>query len=128
MRLMCQRSVSALIAIVAFGCTSPTASVGLDATVHFVTSVESSCWSLVTPTKVYEPVDLPAAFRVEGLKVHVVKTYEQATYLLLDGMLGEYAVEAGVGFIEIVAAEGRRPGRWRPLTQVREAIRAAPPR
>jgi len=72
MRLMCQRSVSALIAIVAFGCTSPTASVGLDATVHFATSVESSCWSLVTPTKVYEPVDLPAAFRAEGLKVHVV--------------------------------------------------------
>ncbi len=72
MRPMCQRSVSALIAIVAFGCTSPTASVGLDATVHFATSVESSCWSLVTPTKVYEPVDLPAAFRGEGLKVHVV--------------------------------------------------------
>ena len=74
MRLICQRSVSALIAIVAFGCTSPTASVGLDATVHFATSVESSCWSLVTPTKVYEPVDLPAAFRVEGLKVQVVLT------------------------------------------------------
>jgi hypothetical protein len=72
MRLICQRSVSALMASVVFGCTSPTASAGLEATVHFATSVESSCWSLVTPATVYEPVDLPAAFRVEGLKVHVV--------------------------------------------------------
>jgi len=72
MRLICQRSFSTLIAIVAFGCTSPTASVGLDATVHFATSVESGCWSLVTATKAYEPVDLPAAFRLEGLKVRVV--------------------------------------------------------
>jgi len=65
---------------------------------------------------------------VPGYKATPNKTYEQAAYLLLDGMLGEYAVETGVGFIEIVAAEGRRPGQWRPLTQVREAVRAPPPR
>src|SRR3989442_15613459 len=72
MRLMGQPGVWSLMAIVPFGRASPTASVGLDATVHFATSVESSCWSLVPPTRVYEPVDLPAAFRAEGLKVHVV--------------------------------------------------------
>src|SRR5207245_8240432 len=65
---------------------------------------------------------------VPGYKATPNKTYEQAAYLLLDGMLGEYAVETGVGFIEIVPAQGRRPGQWRPLTQVREAVRAAPPR
>src|SRR5207249_5170279 len=65
---------------------------------------------------------------VPGYKATPKKTYEQAAYLLLDGMLGEYAVEMGVGFIEIVPAEGRRRGQWRPLTQVREAVRAAPPR
>jgi hypothetical protein len=64
---------------------------------------------------------------VPGYKATPKKTYEQAAYLLLDGMLGEYAVETGVGFIEIVPADGRRPGRWQPLTQVREAVKARPP-
>ena len=32
-----------------------------------------------------------------------------------------------VGFIKIVPADGRRPGQWRPLTQVREAVKARPP-
>ncbi len=41
--------------------------------------------------------------------------------------LGEYAVETAVGFIKIVPADGRRPGQWRPLTQVREAVKARPP-
>src|SRR5437867_10029913 len=72
MSLKCQSRVSTLIAILALGCGAPTASVGLDATVHFATNVEGGCWSLITPSKAYEPVDLPAAFRVEGLAVRVV--------------------------------------------------------
>jgi hypothetical protein len=42
---------------------------------------------------------------VPGLKATNDKAYERATYILLDGMLGEYAVETGVGFIDIIAAE-----------------------
>ena len=64
---------------------------------------------------------------VPGYKPTPSKTYEQATYLLLDGMLGEYAVETAVGYIDIVALEGRRSGKWRPLTQVREAVKVRPP-
>jgi hypothetical protein len=72
MSLKCQSPFPALIGILALACGAPTASVDLDATVHFATNVEGGCWSLVTPTKVYEPLDLPAAFRVEGLTVRVV--------------------------------------------------------
>ena len=72
MSLKCQSLFSALITSVAFGCGAPTAAVGLDATVHFATNVEGGCWSLVTSSKAYEPVDLPDGFRVEGLRVHVV--------------------------------------------------------
>ncbi len=45
--------------------------IGVDATVRFAHSVEASCWSLATTSKVYQPVDLPAAFQIEGLVVHV---------------------------------------------------------
>src|SRR6185503_15457840 len=64
---------------------------------------------------------------VPGLKTTNDKAYERATYILLDGMLGEYAVETGVGFIDIIAAEGRPAGPWRPLTRVREAVKAGDP-
>jgi hypothetical protein len=46
--------------------------VGVDATVRFAHSVEASCWSLATTSTVYQPVDLPSAFQIEGLSVHVV--------------------------------------------------------
>ena len=62
---------------------------------------------------------------VPGLKATNDKAYERAVYILLDGMLGEYAVETRVGFIDIIAAEGRPPGAWRPLTRVREAVNAS---
>ncbi len=73
MSLQCQTSFSALAAAFALGCTSPTAPLGIDATVRFASTVEGGCWSLVTTTqKVYEPVDLPSTFRIDGLKVRVV--------------------------------------------------------
>ncbi len=73
MFLKCQRLFLALIAILSLACGSPTASMPLEATVHFATNVEGGCWSLITSAnKSYEPVDLPSAFRVEGLKVRVV--------------------------------------------------------
>ena len=71
--MKCQRFFPALTAILALGCGSPTASLPLEATVHFATNVDGGCWSLVTTgNKAYEPVDLPSDFRVEGLKVRVV--------------------------------------------------------
>ena len=62
---------------------------------------------------------------VPGYKATPTKIYEKATYLLLDRMLGEYAVETGVGFIEIIAVNGRPKGAWRALTRVHEAVSAA---
>ncbi len=62
-----------LVAALAFGCSSPTAPLNVDATVRLASTVEGACWSLVTTTnRVYEPVDLPSAFRIDGLAVHVV--------------------------------------------------------
>jgi hypothetical protein len=51
------------------------------------------------------------------------KRWEQAAYLLLDGMLGEYAVETGVGFIEVIDAGKRGAGDWRPLSEVTRAVK-----
>jgi len=63
---------------------------------------------------------------VPGYKVTPNKTYEQCVYLLLDRMLGEYSVEMGVGFIKIIAPEGRPIGQWRPLTRVGDAVKTQP--
>jgi len=64
---------SVLVATLTFGCTSPTAPLHVDATVRFAATVEGGCWSLVTTANtVYEPVDLPSAFRIESLPVRVV--------------------------------------------------------
>ena len=72
MLLKRQHTLSALVAILAFGCSSPFAPFGVDATVRLASTVEGPCWSLVTASsKAYTPVDLPAAFRTDGLAVHV---------------------------------------------------------
>src|SRR5690242_1548814 len=34
--------------------------------------VEVGCWTLVTPQRRYEPVNLPTAFRIDGLMVRAV--------------------------------------------------------
>ena len=61
-----------LVTIIAFACNSPTAPFEVDATVRIASSVEGPCWSIVTaPNKAYTPVDLPAAFRTDGLAVRV---------------------------------------------------------
>jgi len=67
------RIVSVLVTTLALGCKSSTMPLfGIDATVHFST-IEGGCWSLVTNGhKVYQPIDLPARFRVDGLAVSVV--------------------------------------------------------
>jgi len=66
-------ALSLLAATLAFGCASSTAPVVRgNATVRFAT-LEGGCWSIVTTAnKVYEPVDLPSAFRIDGLAVDVV--------------------------------------------------------
>lgn len=45
--------------------------VATNATVRFV-DLEGGCWMLETPLGTYEPLGLPAAFRVDGLEVYVV--------------------------------------------------------
>ena len=74
MHLYRRLTLSLLVAALALACSSQqlvTPWLGVDATVR-LTPVEVGCWSLVTTNDVYEPVDLPAAFRVDGLAVHVV--------------------------------------------------------
>ena len=65
-----------LVATLALACNADhllTPIQGVDATVRLA-PVEVGCWSIVTPNHVYEPVDLPPAFRIDGLAVHVVLT------------------------------------------------------
>ena len=61
---------------------------------------------------------------VPNYRVTPTKAYEQAVYLLLDGMLGEYTVETRVGGIAIIAASDRRAAQWLPLTDVAKAVDA----
>lgn len=67
-----------LAAVLAFACGSepglgPNQTLsGIDATVRYVRSVETACWALATTDGLYEPVDLPAEFQVDGRVVHVV--------------------------------------------------------
>ena len=77
MSLKRSRMFALLTAALAFACESepglgPGQTVSIDATVQRFTSVESSCWALATSSHQYEPVDLPAEFRVDGRAVHVV--------------------------------------------------------
>lgn len=71
-----QRALSLLLATLALGCSSPSGlgtmlPLSADATVRF-SSLEGGCWSLATANAVYEPVNLPSAFRIDGLAVRVV--------------------------------------------------------
>ncbi len=77
MSLKRSRMFPLLTAALAFACESepglgPGQTLSIDATVQRFTSVESSCWALATSSRQYEPVDLPAEFRVDGRAVHVV--------------------------------------------------------
>ena len=68
------RILPAVAAAFALGCSSPSLPFyQIDATVRFV-NVEGGCWSLVTSPehKAYQPVDLPASFRIDSLAVRVV--------------------------------------------------------
>jgi len=51
--------------------TDPGAGAGIDAVVHYA-PIEGGCWTLtVAPRKVYQPLDLPADFRHDGMAVRV---------------------------------------------------------
>ena len=70
-----QLTLPLLATTLAVGCNAQQALApgpGVDATVRFASTVEGGCWSITTTSQVYQPVDLPAAFRVDGLAVHVV--------------------------------------------------------
>ena len=80
MVLQRRRTFLLLLAILALGCSSQQhlgpltgdQTLSVDATVRFVSSVEGGCWILATTHEQYQPVDLPAAFRVDARAVHVV--------------------------------------------------------
>ena len=59
---------------------------------------------------------------VPGFEKTPESTYESGVYLLLDGILGEYTVETGIGGIEIIPKTNRPQGAWRPLTKLAEAV------
>jgi hypothetical protein len=77
------RVALALLAAVAAGCQSETAPapaapplvtdtrITTNATVRFV-ALEGGCWLLETVDGSYQPVNLPAQYRVDGLRVCVV--------------------------------------------------------
>ena len=48
--------------------------------------------------------------------------FEQAGYLLLDGMLGEYGVETAIGGITFIDLASRPPGDWQPLTHLNQVV------
>ena len=50
----------------------PNQVLAIDATVKHLSTVEGGCWTLETQRGRYEPVDLPAEFRVAGKPVRVV--------------------------------------------------------
>ena len=51
------------------------------------------------------------------------KAFEQAGYLLLDALLGEYAVETRIGFIEFVDPDRRPTGTWLSLEEFAVSFR-----
>ncbi len=57
---------------------------------------------------------------VPGYRPTPNHAYDEAVYLLLDGMLGEYAVETTLGGIDIVVLDGGPSGNWRPLVKISE--------
>lgn len=50
-----------------------------------------------------------------GFRPTSQQLWEQAGFLLLDALLGEYLVETRIGFIEFEEASARSPGEWVPL-------------
>jgi len=60
-----------------------------------------------------------------GYHATPAKSYEQAAYLLLDALIGEYAVETRIGFIEFVDSKRKDARRWIPLEEF--ATRARQP-
>ena len=75
MLLQRQLTLPFFAATLAVACNAPqavTPGPGIDATVRFASTVEGGCWAIATTNQVYQPVDLPAAFRIDGLAVHVV--------------------------------------------------------
>jgi hypothetical protein len=58
-----------------------------------------------------------------GYRTTFSQSFERAGYLLLDALLGEYLVGTRVGFIEFVALESTRPGRWIRLDSLRTRLK-----
>lgn len=73
---------------------------------------------LATPAE--DRTDLTLA--VPGYRETTNHTFEQAGYLLLDGMLGEYGVETAIGGITFIDAASRPPGDWQPLPRLSQAV------
>ncbi len=63
---------------------------------------------------------------VPGYRSTPNHAYDEAVYLLLDGLVGEYAVEMTIGGIDIVPTEGRPTGHWQPFARIAAAVSDGP--
>lgn len=59
---------AALVICFAAGCGITTPDIDAEGTVRFV-DVEGGCWGIETDGEMFEPIDLPAAMRIDGLDV-----------------------------------------------------------
>lgn len=60
-----------------------------------------------------------------GFRPTAQQLWEQAGFLFLDALLGEYLVETRIGFIEFEEASSRSPGEWVPIAAFADTMRRA---
>jgi hypothetical protein len=65
---------------------------------------------------------------IPGYKSTPRKDFERAAFLLLDGMLGEFTVETGIGSIQFTAPSQRPVGKWQSLSRIQEAVPVQAPK
>lgn len=82
MRSTLARLAPALVALVMLGCQTdtvsvpagppltPDTSINTNATVRYI-DIEGGCWVLETTKGKYQPINLPAQFQIDGLRVYV---------------------------------------------------------
>jgi hypothetical protein len=71
---------------------------------------------------------LDLVISVPGMRDTPDHRFEEATYILLDGMVGEYAVETRLGAIDIIPPNERPQGHWRPLTELANVVDVTVPK
>ncbi|HYL97795.1 MAG TPA: hypothetical protein VEZ90_02485 [Blastocatellia bacterium] len=71
---------------------------------------------------------LGLAVSVTGFEESRADDYEEAVYLLLDRLLGEYTVEMKIRGLQVTMVQGRAGGHWMSLTHIKDLIKIESPR